>query len=157
MENQIFLNPEKNSKVVESLNALLADFQIYYQNLRGFHWNIKGKFFFGLHAKYEELYNDAAETVDAIAERILSLGGVPFHSFKEYLDNAKLPVSTNVTSAKESIQLVLSNNQHLLKGFRNVLKKANDADDEGTASMVSGLIETIEKRIWMLDSASRDF
>ncbi len=156
MENPIFLNPEKTSQVVSSLNELLADFQIYYQNLRGFHWNIKGKFFFSLHIKFEELYNEAAENVDAIAERILTLGGVPLHSFKEYLDHAKLPVSTNVTSAKESVQLVLKNNQHLLKGMRVVLKKASEAEDEGTVSMMGGLIETIEKRLWMLSAEAQD-
>ena len=44
-------------KVVVSLQQLLADFQVHYMNLRGFHWNIKGHGFFVLHAKFEELYD----------------------------------------------------------------------------------------------------
>lgn len=70
----IGLNAEQSKKEIELLNSLLANFQIYYQNLRGFHWNVKGNRFFVLHAKFEELYNDAIEKVDELAERILTLG-----------------------------------------------------------------------------------
>ena len=58
---------------------------MFYTNLRGLHWNVKGNRFFGLHAKYEELYNDAAEKVDEIAERLLQLGATPENRFSEYL------------------------------------------------------------------------
>ena len=68
----LHLNESTSATVVASLKQLLADFQVHYMNLRGFHWNIKGRGFFVLHAKFEELYNDAAEKVDQIAERIFS-------------------------------------------------------------------------------------
>lgn len=68
----IGLNAEKSARVAEGLNELLANFQMYYQNLRGFHWNVKGNRFFVLHAKFEELYNDAVEKVDELAERVLT-------------------------------------------------------------------------------------
>ena len=67
----LHLDEKKVESVVAALKQLLADYQIFYTNLRGFHWNVKGKGFFTLHAKYEELYNDAAEKIDEIAERIL--------------------------------------------------------------------------------------
>ena len=82
-----------NSKLVERLNRLLADYQIFYQNLRGLHWNVKGPQFFMLHEKYEELYNEAAETVDEVAERILMIGGQPLHTFTDYLKTAELKES----------------------------------------------------------------
>jgi len=82
--------PVKETKVlVAELNILLANFQVYYQNLRGLHWNIRGKRFFDLHVKFEELYNDAQLKVDLIAERVLTLGGVPLHSFDDYIKNCK--------------------------------------------------------------------
>ena len=67
------LEESKVNAVRKGLAQLLADFQIYYTNLRNLHWNVKGHGFFVLHAKYEELYNDAAEKVDEIAERLLQL------------------------------------------------------------------------------------
>ena len=82
-KNLIGLDSENAQQVVNLLNELLANYQIYYQNLRGFHWNVRGNRFFVLHAKFEELYNDAIEKVDEIAERILTLGGVPLHSYAQ--------------------------------------------------------------------------
>ena len=71
METNILgLNKIKSEEITATLNLLLSSFQTYYQNLRGIHWNIKGKQFFELHVKFEELYTDANIKVDEIAERI---------------------------------------------------------------------------------------
>ena len=60
----LHLNEKKVADVVSALHQLLADFQVHYTNLRGFHWDIKGHGFFVLHGKFEDMYNDAAEKVD---------------------------------------------------------------------------------------------
>ena len=86
----LHLNEKKVADVVSALHQLLADFQVHYTNLRGFHWDIKGHGFFVLHGKFEDMYNDAAEKVDEIAERILMLGGTPENKFSEYLKVAKV-------------------------------------------------------------------
>ena len=86
------LDESKVKGVVGGLSQLLADFQVYYTNLRGFHWNVRGKSFFVMHAKYEELYNDAAEKIDELAERILQLGAVP--------SGSRLPWSVGVRLAR---------------------------------------------------------
>ena len=62
--NSIGLDINKTKDLAKDLNNLLANYQIYYQNLRGIHWNIKGKRFFDLHVKFEELYTDANLKVD---------------------------------------------------------------------------------------------
>jgi starvation-inducible DNA-binding protein len=73
MNNTILgLDSEKVKNLNLNLNELLSNFQVYYQSLRGLHWNIKGKSFFELHLKFEELYTDAQEKIDMIAERILT-------------------------------------------------------------------------------------
>ncbi|NQY07700.1 MAG: DNA starvation/stationary phase protection protein, partial [Flavobacteriaceae bacterium] len=100
--NILGLNTEKTEKIVEELNALLGSFQTYYQNLRGIHWNIKGKQFFELHMKFEELYTDANIKVDEIAERILTLGGVPLHTFEDYQRVTKVAVGKDVTNDEAS-------------------------------------------------------
>ena len=61
--------PVKESEaIVKELNILLSNYQVFYQNLRGLHWNIRGKRFFNLHVKFEEMYNDAQLKIDLIAE-----------------------------------------------------------------------------------------
>lgn len=139
-----------NSKLVERLNQLLADYQIFYQNLRGLHWNVKGPQFFMLHEKYEELYNEAAENVDEIAERILMIGGQPLHTFADYLKIAGLKEAVNISEGRKGIELILENSRYLLKSFNEILELADG--DEGTSALMSDLIGATEKRIWMFES-----
>lgn len=142
----------KNQKTTEKLNKLLADYQIFYQNLRGLHWNIKGHMFFALHEKFEEFYNGAAEVVDEIAERILMLGGQPLHSYGEYLDVATLEEVKNVSDGRKAVEAVLKADRFFLESFKELLEIAGENNDEGTAAMMSDWIGHTEKRIWMLES-----
>ena len=142
----------KNQNIAEKLNQLLADYQIYYQNLRGLHWNVKGNMFFMLHGKYEEYYDEASEVIDEIAERILMVGGQPLHTFGDYLKTAKLSEVSNVFDGKEGVRIVLDNNKYLLGQFNELLELAGESGDEGTAALMSEWIAAAEKRIWMLES-----
>lgn len=142
----------KNQNLIEKLNKLLADYQIYYQNLRGLHWNVKGAMFFMLHEKYEELYNQASEVIDEIAERILMVGGEPLHTFGDYVQTATLGEVKNVSDGKTGVQAVLENTRFLLNSFNEILEVANEAGDEATAALMSDWIGFAEKQIWMLES-----
>ena len=113
--NSLGLDKEKTKDLTKDLNYLLANFQIYYQNLRGVHWNIKGKRFFDLHIKFEELYTDANMKVDMIAERILTLGETPLHTFKDYHDNAVVPIGENVSQDEKAVDLIIDSLKELLK------------------------------------------
>lgn len=146
----IGLEKSSSKELAEDLNVLLADLQVYYQNLRGVHWNIKGEQFFQLHPKFEELYLDAQEKVDLVAERILTLGGTPLHTFEDYVKTASVKVGKNVSGTKESVELVLESIQELLKIERQILDKSGEMDDEGTNSMMSDFISFQEKTAWML-------
>ena len=101
----IKLDSAAAAKVVESLQQLLADYQVFYANLRGFHWNIKGHGFFVLHSKFEDLYNNAAEKVDELAERILMLGGVPKNKYSDYLKVSNIKEGRVSSSSMRSMRL----------------------------------------------------
>ena len=146
------LDKEKVNGLNQSLNELLANFQVYYQNLRGLHWNIKGKSFFELHLKFEELYTDSQEKIDMIAERILTLEGKPLHTFNDYTALAKVPVGKNISNDIKSVELVVNSLSELIKIERNILDQSDEANDEGTNSMMSDFISEQEKTIWMLKS-----
>lgn len=146
------LDKKKTENLVEELNVLLANFQIYYQNVRGLHWNIKGKNFFELHVKFEEFYTDAQEKVDLIAERILTLQGVPLHTFKDYSSLAKVPVGKNIYKDVKAVELIVESLSELLKIERSILDLSDEADDEGTNSMMSDFISEQEKTLWMMNA-----
>ena len=110
MTNSIGLNKVSAEKVAAELNNLLATYQVFYMNVRGYHWNIKGVSFFSLHEKFEEYYDNLVEKVDEIAERILTLGHTPIHAFSEYLTKSRIKEHQNASSAKDCLQGTLDGN-----------------------------------------------
>lgn len=148
--NSIGLDTKKTEGLANDLNQLLANFQLYYQNLRGIHWNIKGRAFFDLHVKFEELYTDANLKVDEIAERILTLGATPLHTFDDYIKAAKVPVGKNISKDDKAVELIVDSLSELLKLERKILNTSADANDEGTNAMMSDFITEHEKTVWMM-------
>ena len=137
---------------MDHLNSLLANFQIYYQNLRGLHCNIKGKNFFDLNTKFEEFYTDSQIKIDEIAERILTLQGKPLHTFSDYIAHSNVPVGKDISNDEEAVKLVISSLSELLKMERIILELSDTIGDEGTNAMMSDFISEQEKTIWMLNS-----
>jgi starvation-inducible DNA-binding protein len=152
--NSIGLDKKKADLLAASLNELLANYHVFYQNLRGFHWNIKGKLFFELHVKFEEYYNDAILKIDELAERILTLDASPLHSYNAFLKFSEIKPAENFTDGKAMVQIVLENLQLLIRKERNILDLAGTAGDEGTASIISDYIQQQEKTVWMLKAYS---
>lgn len=153
MTNNIGLNKNLSDKVAVELNNLLASYQVFYMNVRGYHWNIKGVGFFQLHLKFEEYYNDLVEKVDEIAERVLTLGATPTHAFSDYLTVSRIAEHKNATRAQDCLQGCLSGFQTLIEQQREIFSLAGEADDEGTTALMSDYIREQEKIIWMLTSA----
>lgn len=147
--NTIGLDAEKSKTLAEKLNVLLANYQIFYINARGFHWNIKGDKFFELHLKFEELYNDTVLKIDEIAERILTLGHIPMHSYTAYLKTSSIKEAENVSDGMQAVGLVLDGFRDLLVLQREILNLSADAGDEGTNAMMSDYIREQEKLVWM--------
>ena len=139
-----------NMELTKALNQLLSDFHIYYQNTRGFHWNIKGKRFFELHAKFEEFYTEALTTIDEIAERILTIGGQPLHTFADYQATSKLVAYKDVSTDVDTVEALVNQLGQLIDQEKVVKDLAAKADDSETEDMMIGLINTQQKTVWML-------
>lgn len=150
--NYLGLDENKTANTVKELNVLLADYHLYYQKLRNFHWNVIGKNFFDLHEKFEELYDDAKIKVDEIAERILTLRFQPTSNLSDYLKNSNLKEAESELSDYEMIHILLEDHGILLKQLRKVAKIAEEGDDEGTIDLIGGYIGELEKTSWMLDT-----
>jgi len=153
--NYLHIDDKKLKPVISELNTLLADYSLYYQKLRSFHWNVLGKNFFDLHNKFEELYNDARLKIDEVAERILTLRYHPVSSFEEYLTISSLKEVSPFITDTEMVRHVLKDHQILLVQMKKALDKANDASDEGTIDMLGGYIGELEKASWMLDAFNK--
>src|SRR5690554_640383 len=151
-KNFIGLDTEKTAALASALNELLANYQIFYMNVRGYHWNIKGDSFFELHAKFEELYNDLLEKIDEVAERILTLGHRPAHAYSTYIELSSVPERKDVSDGKEAVGHITDSFAKLIGKQRKLLAMAGDADDEGTVALMSDYISQQEKTVWMYRS-----
>lgn len=147
--NAIGLDNKKSRQLAEKLSELLANYSIFYQNVRGYHWNVSGEKFFELHLKFEELYNDLLLKVDEVAERILTLGQAPEHKYSDYRKVSKIAESGNVSDGIHSVKEILESFKIIISLQREILSLSAEADDEGTNAVMSDYIRAQEKLVWM--------
>lgn len=155
-KNNVGLDQSLVNPVVESLSSLLADYQIFYTNLRGLHWDIQGDKFFELHELYETYYNESAEIIDEIAERIIMLGAHPENKFSVYIQKASIKEISGVSDWAKGINHVLESLKLILKKCRDLQSLAFKAEDTGTASLALHRVKSIEKKIWMLSAYMKE-
>ncbi|MDZ7646630.1 MAG: Dps family protein [Cytophagales bacterium] len=149
MINAIGLDTAKSEKLSELLNELLANYSLFYQNTRGYHWNIKGEKFFELHVKFEELYNDLILKIDEVAERILTLGHTPKHSFTDYHQTSTIKESKEVSDGVKAVGNILESFKTIISIQRKILGLSAEIGDEGTNALMSDYIRAQEKLVWM--------
>ena len=145
----IGLDSTKSKNLADKLNELLANYSIFYQNTRGAHWNIRGEKFFELHVKFEELYTDLLLKIDEVAERILTLGHFPNHTYSDYKKASKIVESNQVSNGIQAVGDILASFQTVIRLQREILSLSSDAGDEGTNALMSDYIRAQEKLVWM--------
>jgi starvation-inducible DNA-binding protein len=150
--NYLGLKKEEVANTAKALNQLLANYQVYYQNLRNFHWNITGESFFDLHEKFEELYEDARLKIDEIAERLLTLRLRPMSNMSDYLDAAHIKEAGKILDENKMVSNILENHRILIADMRTIISSAGKIEDEGTIDMIGGFLSAMEKKSWMLDA-----
>ncbi|MTB50537.1 Dps family protein [Lewinella sp. W8] len=147
--NAIGLDKAQAKQLADKLNELLANYSIFYQNTRGYHWNIKGEKFFELHVKFEELYNDLILKIDEVAERILTLGHTPNHNYSDYRAMSRIQESVEVNNGLKAVENILESFKTTIILQRELLNLSSEADDEGTNALMSDYIREQEKLVWM--------
>jgi starvation-inducible DNA-binding protein len=155
LSNHLKLDNDQMKNISDKLNDLLSDYHIFYQNVRGFHWNVKGENFFDLHIKFEELYSQLYKDIDEVAERIVTIGFHPLHSYSDYLKNTIHKEITDVTNGDECVKHVIDGLGILAQSHRKVAKLAGEADDIATEDMLVKFLGDIEKRMWMFTMFSK--
>jgi len=153
--NAIGLDTKKAKELAEKLNILLANYSLFYQNTRGYHWNIKGEKFFELHLKFEELYNDLFVKIDEVAERILTLGYSPRHNYSDYKKESKIAESSEVSDGIKAVKEIIESFKIIIMIQRDLLNLSADAGDEGTNALMSDYIRAQEKLVWMYSAFAK--
>lgn len=135
----------------DKLNEYLANQQVMYIKLHNLHWYVKGHSFFTLHAKLEELYDQTAEIIDEVAERLLALEGSPVASLKKALSLASVKELEDAPiSSDDTVKALLSDTEYWIKDTKEIVKLAEEDGDSVTADQFSGYLGEYQKLLWML-------
>lgn len=146
----IGINEADRHTIAEGLKRLLADTYTLYLQTHNFHWNVTGARFRELHLMFEEHYTELALAVDDIAERIRTLDVAAPGTYKEFVRLSSIDEVEGVPSADDMVKILVKSHESVVRTCRNVLKSAQEADDESTAALVSDRMRLHEKTAWML-------
>ncbi len=151
----IGINQQDRQDIAEGLKRLLADSYTLYLQTHNFHWNVTGPQFRELHLMFEEHYTELATAVDEVAERIRTLGVAAPGTYKAFAQLSSIDEVEGVPSAEDMVVTLTQGHEQVVKTCRDVLKKAQDADDESTAALVGDRMRVHEKTAWMLRAMQR--
>ena len=142
--------------MLNNLNTFLSDFNVFYRKLQNYHWNIKGKDFFTIHAKLEEYYNEVNARIDEIAEHILSLDGQPLGTLKDYLETTKIKEAENIkVDSSYILNETIKDYSMLLQDAKNIKGLAETNSESKTSALMDDIIEDYTKKLWMLKQCNQ--
>ncbi|MBM7540340.1 Dps family protein [Amphibacillus cookii] len=143
-----------NKALQDHLSKLVATHGVLFTKLHQHHWFVKGPNFFILHEKFEELYDEINEHFDEFAERLLTIGGEPFSTLQEFIDNSSISETPYTKEVKQAdmVKSVLEDFGILVKDLAEGIKLAGEAGDDITEDMFIGYKTEIEKNMWMLEA-----
>lgn len=152
MTPNLGIPPKDTAAIAVALNQLLADEHVLYIKTRNHHWNLTGPDFVELHRFLEETYNQTAETIDLVAERIQQIGYPAAGSMSEFLELATLKEEKGSKKREQhTIETLLADHEALVRSLRATISVlAEKYDDPGTVDLLTGIIQIHEKTAWML-------
>ena len=145
--------PERDrQKIANGLSRLLADTYGLYLKTHSFHWNVEGPMFNTLHLMFMEQYTELWTALDAIAERIRSLGYPAPGTYREFTRLSKIEDTEGVPEAMQMVELLVRGHETVARTARDVFKAADKGGDESTADLLTQRLQMHEKTAWMLRS-----
>ena len=143
---------EQRARIAEGLGRVLADSTVLYAKTHGFHWNVTGPMFNTLHLMFMTQYTESWNALDSIAERIRALGHYAPGTYREYAKLSSIAEPDSVPEALEMVRLLVSANESVAKTARAAFEKADAANDQPTADLLTQRLDVHEKNAWMLRS-----
>lgn len=139
-----------SKELTGQLNTLIADFTVFYQKLRHYHWNVKGEEFFKLHEKFEEIYSEVGDIIDELAERVVGLEAVPIHTLGHMLEETSLSEDVEIPAKKEMVVRIVKDVKSLNKTLLAAIKVAEASGDRTTTNLLDDIHDGLEAHLWML-------
>jgi len=139
-----------SQEINQSLNTLIADFTVFYQKLRHYHWNVKGPMFFQLHEKFEVIYTEVGTVIDELAERVVGLNGIPLHTLADMLNETSLDEDPEMADPSVMVSRTVEDIKTLNQSLQATIEMAEGAEDRTTANLLDDTKDGLEAHLWML-------
>lgn len=149
-----YIEIESRRKICEGLREILADTAIVYFKTHGFHWNVEGSNFYGIHLMLEKFYTEVWESLDEIAERIRALGERAPTDLHELLEIAGIRENENSPAPHVMVRILQDDYSALAKKNHELAKLAESLGDMVTQDMLNEKNAFLEKAAWMLRSSA---
>ena len=145
------LSIDARVRVIEGLNASLADGLDLYSQVKVAHWNLKGPHFVALHELFDTIAGEANSTNDELAERAVALGGLASGTVRTAAERSRLaPYPEDLTRDLDHVALVADRIDDYLEGLRAVRSVGEEVGDTDTVDLLTGVITAFEKHAWFL-------
>jgi len=141
-----------STALIKEMNTQVSTWSVMYTKLHNYHWYVKGHQFFTLHAKFEELYNEATMHMDEIAERVLTLGGDPVATLKEHLDLSVVKEASGKEKSDQMVSTIVADFDNIMKSLKTGMEEAAKIGDDMTEDLLNAVYQSIEKHQWMLNA-----
>ena len=148
----IGINETDRRAIAEGLSRLLADSYSLYLKTHNFHWNVTGPMFQELHKMFEVQYQELAEAVDTIAERIRALGLLAPGTYTEFMRLTSINESTGAIPASEMVRQLVDGQEIVVRTARSMIPLVDRVNDEATLDLLTERTRQHEKTAWMLRS-----
>ncbi|EKF52054.1 Dps family protein [Lactococcus garvieae] len=141
-------------KTQEVLNQTVADLSKAAALVHQTHWYMRGSGFLNLHPKMDEFMDGLNEHLDEFAERLITIGGSPVSTLKEFDEKSKIQLETATwdKSMSERLHGVLDTYKYLAQLFQEGIDTAESEGDAVTVDLYTVALGDVEKTIWMLDA-----
>ncbi len=153
MEIDTGIKKSSRKKISEGLKHFLADSYMLYLKTQNFHWNLVGANFYSFHILLEKQYEDMAEAVDEVAERIRALGEFAPATFTEFKKLTQLKEEKKSLKQNQMIGALIADHEKIAKATKKLVRLSQDEYDDITADMLIKRIAFHEKSAWMLRSS----
>jgi len=145
------LSEAVRSKLVDALNARLADGLDLHSQIKVAHWNVKGPQFASLHPLFETFAVGLALHNDSVAERAVTLGGKAYGTARHVSKFSRLEeYPQDTTRGLDHVKLLAERIETFLEGVRESRSLAEQLADTDTADLFTQIITEFEKHAWFL-------
>jgi starvation-inducible DNA-binding protein len=152
MEHNIGISEQNRIKISEGLFGVLSDTYALYLKTQNFHWNVRGPEFYSLHLLFEKHYQEMAEAIDEIAERIRALGFLVEASFSAFQKTTAIKEGEKNLNSKEMLVSLILAHEVLIRNARKVAELSDEGGDFATVDMLGRRLGAHEQMAWFLRS-----